>query len=107
MMKELEIAIIFILGVFAGSFITYQVDIEYINEIQRKDKINMEEIVLNVEGMHCNGCENRVKNSLSQIDGVQVVKADHNNGTIAIKANSKINIDEIKEKIEDLGFEVK
>lgn len=67
----------------------------------------MEEIILNVEGMHCEGCENRVKNSLSTIDGVESVIADHNNGTVTIKTNKAVNIDEIKEMIDDLGFKVK
>ena len=31
----------------------------------------MKEIVLNVKGMMCGGCENRVKNALSTIEGVQ------------------------------------
>lgn len=67
----------------------------------------MEEIILNVEGMHCTGCENRIKNALSEIDGIKEVTADHNNGKVSIKVNSKVNIDEIKERIDDLGFNVK
>lgn len=67
----------------------------------------MEEIILNVEGMHCTGCENRIKNALSEIDGIKEVTADHNNGKVSIKVNSKVDIDEIKERIDDLGFNVK
>ena len=37
----------------------------------------MEEIILKVEGMHCSGCENRVKSALSQIDGIESVEASH------------------------------
>ena len=67
----------------------------------------MNEIILNVQGMHCEGCERRVNNALSEIDGVDEVIADHNKGTVTIKTNSKVDIDEIKEKIDDLGYEVK
>ncbi len=67
----------------------------------------MNEIILNVQGMHCEGCERRVNNALSQIDGVDEVIANHNKGTVTIKTNSKVDIDEIKEKIDDLGYEVK
>ena len=67
----------------------------------------MNEIILNVQAMHCEGCERRVNNALSQIDGVDEVIANHNKGTVTIKTNSKVDIDEIKEKIDDLGYEVK
>ena len=67
----------------------------------------MEEIKLNVKGMVCEGCENRAKKSLSLISGVEEVVANHNNGTIIIKSNKEIDKNLIKEKVEDLGFEVK
>ena len=73
----------------------------------RKRVKNMEEIRLNVNGMVCGGCEKRVVNSLSTIDGVKEVIANHNEGTVAIKSDEKIDRNIIKEKIEDLGFEVK
>ena len=31
----------------------------------------MKELIINVEGMVCGGCENRVNNVLSQIEGVE------------------------------------
>lgn len=67
----------------------------------------MEEIKINVEGMVCGGCEKRIVNSLSSIEGVNEVMANHNNGTVIIKANEKIEKQIIKEKIEELGFEIK
>lgn len=66
----------------------------------------MEEIKLEVKGMHCEGCENRIKNSLSMVDGIIEVIANHINGTVVIKANKNVDLKDIKEKIEDLGFEV-
>ena len=65
----------------------------------------MKEINLKVKGMHCEGCENRIKNSLSEIDGVDEVIANHVDGTVLIKTNKEVDLEEIKEKIEDLGFE--
>ena len=50
----------------------------------------MKEINLKVNGMHCKGCENRIKNLLSTIDGVDEVIANHINGTVVIKANKEI-----------------
>lgn len=65
----------------------------------------MKEINLKVKRMHCEGCENRIKNSLSTIDGVDEVIANHIDGTVLIKTNKEVDLEEIKEKIEDLGFE--
>lgn len=67
----------------------------------------MEEIKINVEGMVCGGCEKRIVNSLSPINGIQDVIANHKEGTVIIKANRKIEKEIIKEKIEDIGFEIK
>ena len=66
----------------------------------------MKEINLKVNGMHCKGCENRIKNLLSTIDGVDEVIANHINGTVVIKANKEIDLKKISEIIDDLGFEV-
>ena len=66
----------------------------------------MNEIILNVEGMHCSGCENRIKNVVSQIPGVSEVTADHTNGKVTVKGEKEIDMAEIKNKIEDLDFKV-
>ena len=66
----------------------------------------MEEIIINFKGMSCTGCENRIQNAVKTIEGVQEVLADHKTGIVKVKANN-INEKLIKEKIEDIGFEVK
>ena len=66
----------------------------------------MEEIVLKVNGMMCGGCENRVKNAVQNIDGVESVRADHNTGKVTVTSNDEVLENTIKNKIEDLGFEV-
>lgn len=67
----------------------------------------MKEFIIKVEGMVCNGCENRVKNALKEVNGVENVIADHTTGTVTVSANNEVLENIIKEKIEDLGFEVK
>jgi Cu2+-exporting ATPase len=66
----------------------------------------MKEIIINIKGMVCGGCENRVKNALQTIDGIETVVADHNTGKVTVTSNEDISENIIKEKIEDLGFEV-
>ena len=67
----------------------------------------MDTITLKVEGMMCNGCENRVQNALSSINGVKQVKANHVDGTVTVTLEKEIDKNTIKEKIEDIGYEVK
>ena len=66
----------------------------------------MKEIILKVEGMMCGGCENRIQNALKTISGVEDVIANHEDGTVKIVLNSEVEIDVLKEKMEDIGFSV-
>ena len=66
----------------------------------------MKDIQLKVNGMVCGGCKKRVENALNAIDGIDEAVADYENGVVVIKANKEIDINVIKEKIEDIGFEV-
>ena len=67
----------------------------------------MNEMVLNVEGMMCAGCEKRIENGLSILKGVKQVKANHEDGTVKIEYKKELNIDDIKAKITDIGYKVK
>ena len=67
----------------------------------------MKELVFKVEGMMCGGCENRVKNALEALDGVESVIASHEEGTVKVTLNKEVDEKIIKEKIEDIGYEVK
>ena len=44
----------------------------------------MKETNLIVNGMMCGGCENRVKNAIKNIKGVENVTADHNTGKVIV-----------------------
>lgn len=66
----------------------------------------MKEIKIKVSGMMCSGCENRIKNTLNMLDGVEKVEADHNTGIVVIIANENIDKEVIEEKIDNIGFEV-
>ena len=67
----------------------------------------MKETKIKVEGMVCNGCENRVQNALKNIKGVESVVANYTNGIVTVTSNDEVEKDTLKEKIEDIGFEVK
>lgn len=66
----------------------------------------MKKINLIVNGMVCGGCENRVKNAIKNIEGVENVTADHNTGKVIIISNNEVSEKIIKETLEDIGYEV-
>lgn len=66
----------------------------------------MKELRIKINGMVCGGCENRVKTALSEINGIESIDADHNTGMVTIKSKNDLDVDQIKERITDLGFEI-
>ena len=66
----------------------------------------MKETNLIVNGMMCGGCENRVKNAIKNIEGVENVTADHNTGKVIVISNNEVSEEIIKEALEDIGYEV-
>lgn len=67
----------------------------------------MKKIILRVEGIECEGCEKRIQNTVRMIEKVQEVVASHENGTVSVMVEEGVKEQEIKEKIEDIGFKVK
>ena len=80
--------------------------LKYKMKIIKKGDYYMKEIILNVEGMHCIGCENRIKNVLKTIPEVSEVEANHETGRVKILFKKEINMEEIRRKIENLDFKV-
>ena len=66
------------------------------------------EVVLNVEGMTCDGCENAIKAGVESLDGIDVVESSFEEGWTKVKYDkSTTTIAEIEGKITDTGYEVK
>lgn len=64
----------------------------------------MEKIILNVEGMSCSHCENRVKKAVSALGGVASVTVDLAGKTVTIEyAGDK---PDFKTAIEEHGYKV-
>ena len=66
----------------------------------------MSEINLKVKGMMCGGCENRVKNALENIEGVEKAIANHSTGNVNVVFNDTTTKEVIEETIEDIGYEI-
>lgn len=65
----------------------------------------MKEYNINVDGMHCTGCENRIINALKELEGVESVKADYNKEIVHVKGKEEIE-EALYETLEDIGFPV-
>lgn len=65
-------------------------------------------IEIRISGMSCTGCENKVENVLKNIENVKSVNANYNTGIIEIETNNikDLDIDIIKETLEDLGYDI-
>lgn len=65
-------------------------------------------IKIRISGMSCTGCENRVENVLKNIENVESVNANYNTGIVEIGINNikDLDIDMIKEILEDLGYDI-
>lgn len=65
----------------------------------------MKEINLKIEGMHCTGCSTRLEKVLNNLEGIETAKVSLEEKKATIKYDeTKINIESIKETIEDAGF---
>lgn len=67
----------------------------------------MKETILKVEGMSCEGCEQRIERALKEIRGIEKVEADHTRDTVKITSRTDVSERDIIRKIEDLGYDVR
>lgn len=67
----------------------------------------MARVVLQVKGMSCTGCEQRIGTVLGRVDGVRTVEADHACGRVRVRfAPERTGREVLAERIESLGYEV-
>ena len=65
----------------------------------------MKEVKLNIEGMHCTGCSNRLTKVLNNIDGIERAEVSFETKKATIKYDeSKVSVETIKAEIEEAGF---
>lgn len=67
----------------------------------------METITLNVKGMTCNHCVKSVETSVGELNGVEKVSVDLASGKVDVVFDvQKVSEEQIKETIDDQGFDV-
>ena len=67
----------------------------------------MENVTLNVNGMSCGHCVSAVEGSVGKLDGVNQVKVHLESGKVDVAFDQeKVTLEEIKETIDDQGYDV-
>jgi copper chaperone CopZ len=67
----------------------------------------MEQLVLDVKGMHCGACANRIEEALKHLEGVRRVKADFTAGTVEVAFEStQLDKTAVRSMIEQTGYDV-
>jgi copper chaperone CopZ len=69
-------------------------------------KAQVTKVNLQASGLTCSMCSNAINKALQSLDFVDRVDANIKNSTfdIAFKANSAVDFDKLKKKVEDAGF---
>jgi copper chaperone CopZ len=69
-------------------------------------KAQITKATLQASGLTCSMCSNAINKSLQSIDFVEKVEANIKNSSfdITFKPGSKVELDQLKEKVEDAGF---
>lgn len=68
----------------------------------------MEKIIFNVEGMSCEHCVKSVKGALGELDGVKSVEVSLEEKTVTIEYDKdSVTVEDMKNAIEDQGYDVK
>jgi len=68
----------------------------------------MQNVTLNVQGMSCGHCVNSVEKSVGSLAGVEQVKVNLADGLVDVAFDeTQVSLDQIKETIDDQGYDVK
>lgn len=76
-------------------------------EIIVVSKENIQKVNIDIKGMTCNSCEERVNHSVNGLDGILNVNSSYKNGSSKIEFDkSKTNLEEIEKAINSTGYTV-
>ena len=64
------------------------------------------EKTIKVKGMHCKSCEMLIGDSVSEIRGVEGVKADHKKGVVSVRLKDDGLMGKVRAAIEKEGYGV-
>ena len=68
----------------------------------------MQNVTLNVQGMSCGHCVKSIEGSVGSLAGVEQVTVNLQNATVDVAFNeAQVTVEQIKETIDDQGYDVK
>lgn len=68
----------------------------------------MQNVTLNVQGMSCGHCVKSIEGSVGALSGVEQVNVNLQNATVEVAFNeAQVTVEQIKETIDDQGYDVK
>ena len=74
-------------------------------KVSTAESVKTEEVVLNIKGMTCAGCEGRVKAALSSFEGVSDVNVSHKEGKAHLHVEEgKVDKAVLIEAVKQVGF---
>ena len=124
MFKYLKVSSILIAVIFVLSFSTAQAcpmipgksgcnepcsskacEVAKIMQVSTSESADTEEVVLNVKGMTCGACENKVKGALIVCEGVKDAQVSYKDGKAVVEVEKgKANKEKLIEAVEKVGF---
>ena len=70
-------------------------------------QVETREVLVEDKGIHCGGCETRIQSVLGKIPGIKEVKANQKTQKVELSLDPDVvSLQDIKEKLEDLGCNV-
>ena len=64
------------------------------------------QVILQVDGMTCTGCEAKVERALQKVEGVREVDADYKTGRVVVRTNGEVSKEKLEKAVEQTGFKV-
>ena len=108
MFKSLKLSCIIVAAVmfsFAISYSVVQASCTVCEDVEKHPKAK--DVTLHVKGMTCGGCESKVKNVLSVLNGVSDVKVSHKEGKAELHLeDGKASVDDLIKAVKKLGYKV-
>ncbi len=80
-------------------------EVAKIMQVSTSEAADTEEVVLNVKGMTCGACENKVKSALIVCAGVKDAQVSHKDGKAVVEVEKgKADKEKLIEAVEKVGF---
>ncbi len=61
-------------------------------------------VIIKVDGMHCEHCAKKVTEAILKVDDSAKVKVDLKSGEVTITSKNLIDINNVKENVNETGF---